>query len=217
VGRVVPAVATLLLVAVSVACGDDGGAEREALAGIVREPAPDVSAIALPDATAGGEPLVMQADPGDLLVVYFGYTSCPDVCPTTMSDLRSALRELTTDEQARVDVAMVTIDPARDTGELLTAYVRTFVDDAHALRTEDDSQLRRAADAFGADYSVTQSANGEPEVAHSAWVYVVDDQGHMPLQWSFGTPSEDIANDLHVLLDRASTASSTRQTMIEES
>lgn len=188
-------VAVALLVA---ACGD-GGVERPAtLAGTVREPAPQVAEVSLPDAAGGRLP--MRAEDDGLLLVYFGYTSCPDVCPTTMSDLRAAIGRLDAADQQRVEVAMITIDPARDSGDLLTRYVRTFVPDGHALRTDDDAELRAAADAFGADYSVTSDADDDPAVAHTAWVYVVDDAGRLRVQWSFGTPAEDIAADLGLLL-----------------
>ena len=180
------------------ACG--GSADRPAtLAGTVREPAPDVAAVSLPDASTGGT-LAMRGPDNGLLVMYFGFTSCPDVCPTTMSDLRAALRDLDEAERERVEVAMATIDPGRDSGDTLTRYVQTFAPGGHALRTDDADELRGAADAFGADYSVTAKPGGEPEVSHTAWLYAVDDRGRLRVQWPFGTPSDDIANDLSILL-----------------
>ena len=80
-------------------------------AGFVREPAPDVSALSLPDTSTGAE-FTLTAPPGGLLMVYFGYTNCPDYCPTTMSELRIALRRAGDPDQ--VAVAMVTVDPDRD-------------------------------------------------------------------------------------------------------
>ena len=133
--------------------------------------------------------------------MYFGYTSCPDVCPTTMADLRVAVESLGADAE-RVEVAMATIDPDRDSGEALTSYVQTFVEDGHALRTADDDLLRSATDAFGADYSVTEAEDGEIEVTHTGSVYVVDDAGRMLVQWPFGTSAGDIENDLRTLLAR---------------
>lgn len=178
------------------ACGSD---EPPTLTGIVRDPAPDVAAVSLPDTSRGGEPFAMQARPGTVLVVYFGFTSCPDVCPTTMADLRTALRDLG-DDAASVDVAMVTVDPGRDDGERLSDYVGSFVDGGHALRTDDDGQLRSAADAFGADYSVETADDGTVEVSHTAFLYAVDDRGQLRVQWPFGTPADDIGTDLHLLL-----------------
>src|SRR5262245_50936470 len=92
------------------ACG--GGDEPNAFAGYSVEPVPEVGDITLPDLTAGGEQFAFAADPGDLLVVYFGYTKCPDACPATMSNVKFARQRL--DQPDAVEVAMVTIDPARD-------------------------------------------------------------------------------------------------------
>ena len=145
----------------------------------------------------------MVARPDGLALVYFGYTYCPDVCPTTMSDLRRALGELPDGEADRVDVAMVTIDPARDSAEVLEGYVGNFIADATALRTDDPELLRSAADAFGADYAVEQTPDGEFEVSHTGEVYAVDDSGTVVMQWPFGTGSESLARDLESLLSQA--------------
>lgn len=205
----------LALAFVLVACGDGGGgggadgtsadgsgeANRdEAFSGYTRDPAPSVASVALPLADGSGV-AAMPADPGGLRVVYFGYTSCPDVCPTTMSDLRQALRTLPADQRSKVAVDMVTIDPTRDVPQKLTDYVTTFVPTGRGLRTEDDAVLRAAADAFGADYEVRPGTDGaEPEVSHTAELYVVDDAGTILLAWPFGTAKEDLGSDLRRLL-----------------
>jgi protein SCO1/2 len=172
------------------------------LAGIQRQPAPDVSSASLPDVTRNGAPLSFQADPGKVMVVYFGYTACPDICPTTMADLKVALSKLGTRAQ-QVEVAMATVDPGRDSADILERYVHTFIPDGHVLRTDDDSALRAAAEAFGADYAVTTSADGNIEVEHTTLLYAVDDQGKLVLSWAFGTSIDDLRNDLEILVDRA--------------
>ncbi|MCZ7534257.1 MAG: SCO family protein [Acidimicrobiia bacterium] len=159
----------------------------------------DVSGITLPDVSNGGAPFDMIADRGGVLVVYFGYTSCPDVCPTTMADVRQALSEMGDDADG-ISVAMVTVDPDRDIDETLTDYIQYFVPEAHALRTEDDNVLRAAADAFGADYGVTKAPDGRVDVAHSPWLYAVDDEGVLRVIWAFGASPESIASDLSDLL-----------------
>ena len=141
----------------------------------------------------------VKADPGELLVVYFGFTSCPDVCPTTLADLRTAREEVGPDA-AELPLAMVTVDPARDTPEKLSSYLAAFSDRYHALRTDDPGELATAQDAFGAASSVTVGPDGEPEVTHTAITYVVDDQGRVLVEWTFGTPPEDMAHDLRILL-----------------
>ncbi|MFA9564889.1 MAG: SCO family protein [Acidimicrobiales bacterium] len=188
------------LVLVLAGCGDDDAASGT-LAGYVREPTPVVSELSLPDATNGGEPLVFEAADGEFLLVYFGYTSCPDVCPTTLSDVRTALEDLGEEDAAVIDLAMATIDPDRDVDEVIGGYVQSFVSGAHGLRTTDDAELRAAANAFGVEYSVDTNAEGEVEVVHSGSLYVVDDQGQLVLTWPFGTPVDDLVNDLRLLLE----------------
>ena len=192
------AAATIAVVIALVSCGGDAGRE---LVGYTFEPPTQVDAIALPDLSRGGEPFDLRAQPGGLLVVYFGYTNCPDVCPTTMSDLRAALRQLG-DDADRVDVAMVTVDPDRDTA-VLADYVESFIEGGHALATGDAAALRDAASPFGVSYLVETNASGEIEVKHTPQLYVVDDTGQLALVWSFGVAAGDLAADLGQLLESA--------------
>ncbi|MCB9390322.1 MAG: SCO family protein [Acidimicrobiia bacterium] len=179
------------------ACGGSSTPVDEQLAGIVRTPYPDVQLVSLPD--ADGVEHNFQAEDDGLLLVYFGYTSCPDVCPTTMSDVSAALG-LMGDKADKVQVAMATVDPGRDTGDILEKYVTAFVPDGIALRTDDATALKTAADAFGAPYEVTTTDDGDIEVSHTPYVYVVDDQGQLRDQWNFGTTDDDMAHDMELLL-----------------
>lgn len=170
------------------------------MVGIAPQPPPTVGDIALPDGTAGGAPFTLRASDGGLLLVYFGYTNCPDECPTTLADVRAALGGLPAEDAARVGLAMITIDPRRDTAQALTRFVRGFVPGAHALRTDDDAALRRAADAFGTDYQVTVEPSGTEDVGHVTFLYAVDDHGRLRLQWPYGTRARDIRADIARLL-----------------
>lgn len=191
--KLVVALTALVLIAAS--CGS----EPEELSGIVRTPLPSVADVSLPDAGAEGTPFNMKAPPGGLLLVYFGYTSCPDVCPTTLADLRKALAAIGADAE-KVTVAMATIDIERDGDDIIFGYVQSFVSGAHGLRARDDATLRAAADAFGADYAVTIDNEGKYEVQHTAHLYAVDDQGLIQVTWAFGTKPEAMANDIRLLL-----------------
>lgn len=189
------------------ACGGTEG--PTGLKGFVPEQTTDVGAIALPDVGPVGKgaerPIV--AAPGDLLLVYFGYTSCPDVCPTTLGDIRSAIRRLPANDRQRVEVAMVTVDPTRDTTTVMRGYMGHFFSTWRAYRTTDPAALRAAEDAFGATSSVTPKKGGGAEVTHSAFTYVVDDQGRQIVTWPFGMRSKDMAADLRTLLARNQGAS----------
>lgn len=170
-----------------------------ALSGYTREPTPSVAQVELPLVGDGGM-LPAAAERGGLRVVYFGYTTCPDVCPTTMSDLRRAMADLPASDRDRVEVVMVTIDPDRDVDDKLSAYVTTFIDGGQSSRITDPATLESVATAFGASYEVRTAEDGEIEVAHSADLYVVDDAGDIVLQWPFGTTPDDLRADLETLL-----------------
>jgi protein SCO1/2 len=160
-----------------------------------------VGSVTLPDASNGGAALPMRAEPDGLLIVYFGYTSCPDVCPTTMSEVGQAIRALPTDLTARIDVAMVTLDPDRDTADRLTDYLGHFFARSHAVRTTDADQLDAAAAAFQVRFSVEEHQPGSDyKVSHTAVTYGVDETGTVRVEWPFGMRSDAITSDLLILL-----------------
>lgn len=183
-----------------VACGADK--EAKVLSGYQLTPPPVVGALSLPDASADGADFTFKSAPGEYLVVYFGYTSCPDVCPTTLAEVKKAFKQIG-DTAEQVDVAMITVDPDRDDGDLLTRYVQSFIDGAHALRTEEPAELEAVAKAFGASYTVTKNDADEIEVSHSGNLYVVDQNGDVVLQWPFGLKADAIATDLEILFEKA--------------
>ena len=137
------------------ACGsDEGGTDATStddtsLSGITRPEPLQVGDVTVPDATTGGEggDFAMKAAPGELLIAYFGYTSCPDICPTTLADLRTAFEQVGP-ESERIDVAMVTVDPERDRGPKLSNYLSSFFTRYHALR-EPDLDRTHGLDAGG--------------------------------------------------------------------
>ncbi len=181
----------------SAAVTDSADGERE-LAGIVRDPAPVVDATAVPSLTTPGTDVVFRAEPGGFEAVYFGYTNCPDVCPTTMSDWAVTLRRLPEDLASQVGTVMVTVDPDRD-NDILPGYVQSFVADAEAAGTTDADRLAAAAEPFGVSYDVTTNDEGDIEVSHSGFLYLVDDQGRLVVTWPFGTSSSEMAADVEQL------------------
>lgn len=204
--RWVAVVATGLVV-LATGCGSsgsdrsdaDGADDPDTYSGYTVDPPVVVEGVSLPVADGSGD-WQMKAQPGELNLVFFGYTSCPDVCPTTMADVRTVLESLPADEAARVSVAMTTIDPGRDGPEVITDYVHNFVADGTALRTDDDTQLRAATEAIGADYEVSTNAEGEVEVSHTGELYAIDDTGTVVMQWPFGTSAESLERDVKSLL-----------------
>lgn len=152
-----------------------------------------------------GEEATLKAESGDLLLVYFGYTSCPDICPTTLSDIQVAMGDLSDDERERVTVAMATVDPDRDTDEVVTNYLAHFTEHGMPLRATDADELANAAKAFGVQYEVAEHEPGDTnyEVGHTAVTYVVDADGEVVVEWPFGLESESMTSDLEQLLKEA--------------
>lgn len=186
----------VVIAAVLGACGDD---DRQ-LVGYVADQPRQVDVAELPDVSDGGAPFRFEAADDGLLLVYFGYTNCPDACPNTMGEVKRALGELG-DDAERIDVAMVTVDPQADT-DVLTDYVQAFVPDAHAIATDDLDALRRVASAFDATFGEARvSSSGVREVDHSVLLYAVNDEGVLALSWPLGTGGDDLAADIRQLLD----------------
>jgi protein SCO1/2 len=178
------------------ACSD-----RE-LVGFRRDPAPQVGSQSMPDLANSGAGFNLQAEPGGLLIVYFGYVNCPDFCPTTLSDLRIALVEV--DEPERVEVAMISVDPDRDI-PILRDYITSFFEDGHALVSEDPGVLSNVAAPFGVQWNITLDEAGEVNVAHTTGLYAIDETGTLILTWQFGVTPQDLAGDIDELFNTVST------------
>ncbi|MFN8037789.1 MAG: SCO family protein [Acidimicrobiales bacterium] len=152
-------------------------------------------------ADPNGAPFPFKAASGKLLVTYFGYLSCPDICPTTMSDISAALQRMAPADREKVQVAFVTIDPERDTGAKVAGFVEHFVPDGHGLRAPDDSTLWTSTSRLGVQYKIEAHAPGSSYgVSHTGYQYVIDDQGRAVWVWPYGTPSKDLAATLTALV-----------------
>lgn len=136
---------------------------------------------------------------GKVVAIFFGYTHCPDVCPTTLSDFAAALRQLGP-EAERVQVIFVTVDPARDTPELLRQFVPAFNPGFLGMYTDPET-LRQLAKEFKVVYQKTAvKAADDYLIDHSAGTYVYDPQGNLRLLMPYGTRPDAIAQDLKTLL-----------------
>jgi protein SCO1/2 len=134
-----------------------------------------------------------------VIVVFFGYTQCPDVCPTTMAELARIKQALGADGQ-RVQGVFVTVDPERDTPEVLRAYVANFDAGFVALRGSPE-QTAAAAREFKVFYAKAPGKTaGSYTVDHTAGSYVFDAKGRLRLFERYGTPADELATDLRQLL-----------------
>jgi protein SCO1/2 len=143
-----------------------------------------------------GQPFDLAGLQGDPVLVFFGYTHCPDVCPTTIGTVNRVLGDV--GEGPRV--LFVSIDPERDTPEAMAQYVR-FLPEGYIGLTGDDVQVRAAADGYRVSYAKveTGSASGYA-MAHTAELYLIDPEGRLRYHYPFGTDEEVVAADVAALL-----------------
>lgn len=149
-----------------------------------------------------GKPRRLEDFRGKAVVVFFGFTHCPDVCPTTLADMAIAMKQLGA-EAERVQVLMVTVDPERDTPGLLAKYVPAF--DRRFLGLYGDLEAtRRTAKEFKVYFEKRPGKTpGEYSIDHSAQSYVIDPQGRLRLFVRHDRITEDLAPDLRTLLQGA--------------
>lgn len=145
-------------------------------------------------------PFYFTAQPGELLIAYFGYTHCPDVCPTTLVAIKNAKKKIG-ELASRVDLAMATVDPERDTKDVLPRYLASLSDKFHALVPSSFDELHQAEEVFQTKSSVTKSGD-TVEVVHSGTAYVIDENGNVLVEWPFGLDANSMAHDLTQLLNK---------------
>lgn len=136
---------------------------------------------------------------GKVVVMFFGYTQCPDVCPTTMAEMASVMKQLGSDAE-RVQVLFVTLDPERDTQELLAAYVPNF--DARFLGLRGDlAATEKVAKEFKVFYQKVPGKTADSyTMDHTAGSYVFDREGRIRVFLRNGQGTEPIVHDLKILL-----------------
>ena len=134
---------------------------------------------------------------GKAVLVFFGFTQCPDVCPTTLADLAGVMKTLGADAD-RVQVLFITVDPERDTPELLAQYVRAFDPRFIALRG-DLAATQRVAKDFKI-YFEKRRQGASYTIDHSAQSYVIDPQGRLRLLVRHDRLVADLPDDLRTVL-----------------
>jgi protein SCO1 len=147
-----------------------------------------------------GKPRRLEDFRGKAIVLFFGFTHCPDVCPTTLAEVAAALRQLGPDAE-RVQVLLVTVDPERDTQDALAKYVTAFDPRFLGLRG-DAAATQRAAKEFKIYYEKRKSGESYT-VDHSGQTYVLDPQGRLRLLIRPERIGQDLAPDLKTLLKGA--------------
>lgn len=149
-----------------------------------------------------GKPRTLADFRGKVVVLFFGYTQCPDVCPTTLAEVARAVKTLGADAD-RVQVLFVTLDPERDTPQILAQYVPAF--DPRFLGLYGDLEATQAvAKEFKVFFEKRPgSTPGSYSIDHSAQVYVFDKKGQLRLFVRQTRIATDLAHDLRLLLQEA--------------
>jgi protein SCO1/2 len=149
-----------------------------------------------------GQPASIDRFNNKVTLVFFGFTQCPDVCPASLSEVHNALTQL--GEQAKdVQVLMITVDPERDSPEVLQAYLEAFGD---GLPTEflgltgDPAQIKAAAQTFRAYYAKVPTSDGSYTMDHSASYYLFDPEGQARVLASNQAGPDALAHDIKLLL-----------------
>lgn len=168
--------------------------------GTALDPPRELSDFALP--SQNGTPLHLSDLRGKYVMVFFGYTHCPDVCPTTLSDFVLVKRAMGA-ASAQVQFVFISVDGERDTPAVLTRFLKAFDPTFTGLQGDDDT-LRRIGKEYGLYYKKEQVAGtSEPYlVTHSSSAYLLDRQGRMRMVYGFGTPPKVIATDIGDMIAR---------------
>jgi protein SCO1/2 len=151
-----------------------------------------------------GEPMSLSDLRGKPTLIYFGYTYCPDICPTTLADIRRAKRTLN-EQGDDVNVLMVSVDPERDTSQVLERYLSNFDEDFVGM-TADMQTMRQ----IGADYGLyvnkveIEGTTADYLIDHSAATYLVDSEGNLVMMYGYGIPPEVLVEDVQALLEEGS-------------
>jgi protein SCO1/2 len=162
------------------------------------EPYPPAPEIAL--TRSDGSSFRLSETRGRVVLLFFGYTSCPDVCPTTLAELNQALKDLGESGAGQVQVLFVTVDPERDTPERVQDYADNFNKSFIGLGGS-QTELEKVWSDYGVYREIEQGTSAAGySVNHTARVTLIDRQGNMRVSFGFGAPVADIVHDLKLVL-----------------
>ncbi len=150
-----------------------------------------------------GEDFALRDLPQKLKLVFFGYTACPDICPLTLSNLRSVYDQLTDSQRSDVAVVLISLDPLRDTPAILAAYAEAFIPASYGVHVPEDKLAQTLSDfnVFSAKRSVTEeSGTNSYLIDHTAVIFVIDGKNQLREIFSSNASADQIAADVRYLL-----------------
>lgn len=152
-----------------------------------------------------GEPFDLVQLQGQIVLVFFGYTTCPDVCPTALARLKMLKTSMESDERDNLAVVFISVDPKRDSVERLGKYVPYFDPSFFGVHMKPES-LRKTASAFDVVFRKSPSTGGKATEAnywmdHTATIFVADSDGMLRLTFPYDTRPEHMLKDIKLLVD----------------
>ena len=196
--RLLWVVETLIgLAIIGVGCG--AFASGYEFKGAVLEPPTPLPNFELKDTNE--QPFHLSDVNGEIALVYFGYTFCPDVCPLTLWDVKKALADL--EGRDKVKVIFISVDPERDTPQVLGRYLSGF-DSSYIGLTDKMENIEQVMKPFGAFAEKEEVADSAAQylVSHTARLYLINPEQKLLLMYPFGFEPDDLQSDLSYLLDQ---------------
>jgi protein SCO1/2 len=187
---------TTLLAACGSLTGGQGNPTATPLPGTLYDPPLQVSDFTLTSDT--GQPFRLSDLRGKAVVLFFGYTHCTDVCPTTMADFKRVKTALGSDA-ARVAFVFISVDGARDTPDVLAAYVHAF-DPQFIGLTGDEATVSAIAKDYGVFFQRVDNGTPDYEVEHTSTTFVVDTEGRLRIVFPYQTDPAVMAQRIQALL-----------------
>jgi protein SCO1/2 len=185
----------VLILVAGLAIVTTGCVSSQPYAGTLLDPPKQLPAVELMD--SNGQPFQLNGLKDSLTLVYFGYTHCPDVCPLTMWRVKQALAEL--DEKERVRVLFISVDPERDTAEVLARYVHRLGPEFIGLNG-DREKIKEVIKPFGAMTEKEETIGSDHLVNHTPYLYLVNPHNQLLLIYPHNFKPEALRADLEQLL-----------------
>ena len=152
--------------------------------------------------SATGQPVSLRDFRGQVVLLYFGYTSCPDVCPATLADVAKAL-EILGRKADQVKLLWITVDPERDSPEIMEDYVKHFHPNFIGLTPRSPEETFAVATQYGIYYEKQYYGSQAGYLMdHTTTITLVDKQGYVRVIYPFGTAPTDLAADINYILGR---------------
>ncbi len=193
---------TAMLAAGCGALGSVNPTPTSELRGAVFEPPRALTDFTIP--STSGAPFTLSENKGQVILLYFGYLTCPDICPTTMAELQNIYLHLNKPAD-QLKVVFVTVDPDRDTLDRLTSYTHAFDADFIGVRADDADTLRQVMQQFGATAARRQVGDSPLSYTmdHTASIFLIGPDQQLLAQYLYGTDYHDILNDVQTILQSA--------------